>query len=132
MRVFEALDPMNLTAWTLTDDFELIVGGSKEPEGQFCLSWCPSKHLLPMMVVGCGKDHVAKVFRLDLNNHWLPFETLHGHTGLIRDIAWAPNMGRSYQLIATACSDGNVRIFHLIPQKVYSSLTYRMQKIYSQ
>jgi nucleoporin SEH1 len=32
---------------------------------------------------------------------------------MVTDVAWAPNMGRSYQLIATASKDGIVRIFKL-------------------
>ncbi|KAJ3306228.1 epoxide hydrolase, soluble (sEH) [Kappamyces sp. JEL0829] len=114
LRIYEAMDPMNVSSWALTDDFEISAAG-REPEGQFCLSWCPSRLLPPMLVVGCGKEHSAKIFRLDGQNHWLPFEILPNHGGIVRDVAWAPNMGRSYQLIATACSDGNVRIFHLTP-----------------
>jgi nucleoporin SEH1 len=47
-----------------------------------------------MIAVGCGKEHVAKVFRTDAYHHWQPFEILNGHGGIIRDISWAPNMGR--------------------------------------
>ncbi|KAJ3274248.1 epoxide hydrolase, soluble (sEH) [Terramyces sp. JEL0728] len=114
LRIYEAQDPMNVQNW---DDFEITNSSTKEGEEQFCLAWCPSKYLPAMLVIGCGRDNIAKVFRVDANNHWQSYETLPGHGGIIRDVAWAPHMGRSFQLIATACSDGHVRIFQLTPIK---------------
>jgi nucleoporin SEH1 len=40
-------------------------------------------------------------------------ESLAGHGDIVTDVCWAPNMGRSFELIATACRDGHVRIFKL-------------------
>jgi nucleoporin SEH1 len=40
-------------------------------------------------------------------------ETLVGHKGPVHDIAWAPNLGRSYHLIATASKDHTVRIWQI-------------------
>jgi nucleoporin SEH1 len=68
-----------------------------------------------MLAIGCGKEHVAKIYRQDLQSRWQACEVLSGHGGVVRDVAWAPVMGRSYHLLATACSDGHVRIFHLNP-----------------
>lgn len=36
-----------------------------------------------------------------------------GHRGLVRDVAWAPGNIRGYDIIATACQDGFVRVFRL-------------------
>lgn len=36
-----------------------------------------------------------------------------GHHGLVRDIAWAPGNFRGYDIIATACQDGYVRVVRL-------------------
>ncbi|CAK7227048.1 hypothetical protein SCUCBS95973_006407 [Sporothrix curviconia] len=36
-----------------------------------------------------------------------------GHRGLVRDIAWAPGNFRGYDIIATACQDGYVRVVRL-------------------
>ena len=53
IRIYEAMDPMNLNNWTLTDTFEIGGGNNlKEPDGQYCLSWCTSKFHPPMLVVG--------------------------------------------------------------------------------
>ncbi|KAJ2999908.1 epoxide hydrolase, soluble (sEH) [Globomyces sp. JEL0801] len=98
------------------DDFEIVSGGSKESEARFCLSWCPSRFQPQMLAIGCGKENNVKIFRVDAQNNWSAYESLGGHTGIVRDVAWAPSCGRSYQLIATACSDGHVRIFQLTPK----------------
>lgn len=39
--------------------------------------------------------------------------TLTGHKGPIHDVAWAPNLGRSFYLIATASKDHTVRIWQI-------------------
>lgn len=36
-----------------------------------------------------------------------------GHRGLVRDVAWADGNIRGYDIIATACSDGFVRVWRL-------------------
>ncbi|KAK3292220.1 WD40-repeat-containing domain protein [Chaetomium fimeti] len=35
------------------------------------------------------------------------------HRGLVRDVAWAPGNIRGYDIVATACQDGWVRVFRL-------------------
>jgi nucleoporin SEH1 len=35
------------------------------------------------------------------------------HRGLVRDVAWAPGNIRGYDIVATACQDGLVRVFRL-------------------
>ena len=40
-------------------------------------------------------------------------ESLASHGNFVYDVAWAPNMGRSYELIATASKDFHVRIFKI-------------------
>ena len=36
-----------------------------------------------------------------------------GHGGLVRDVAWAPGSYRGYDMVATACQDGYVRVFRV-------------------
>ncbi len=38
---------------------------------------------------------------------------IHGHRGLVRDVAWAPGNIRGYDVVATACQDGFVRVVRL-------------------
>ena len=90
--------------------------GGREKETEYCLDWCPSRMQPAMMVVGCGREHVCKIYHYDdATRRWVPREHLRGHEDTIHDIAWAPSCGRSYQLIATACKDKRVRIFKLTP-----------------
>ena len=48
-----------------------------------------------------------------MQNQWQQSEQLPGHTSPVRCCKWAPSLGRSYQLIATCCNDGSVRIYEL-------------------
>ncbi|KAJ8103054.1 WD40-repeat-containing domain protein [Lipomyces tetrasporus] len=54
-----------------------------------------------------------------------PAEELAGHTDIVRDVAWASSagVGGRYELIATACKDGWVRIFKLTPQRTGTRTT---------
>ena len=38
---------------------------------------------------------------------------LKGHRGLVRDVAWAPGNIRGFDVVATACKDGFVRVFQV-------------------
>lgn len=117
LRIYEAMDIMNLLHWTLLEEIEVTSSG-KESDGHYCLSWSTSRFHQPMIVVGCGKDNTARIYRLDQHNKWQICEVLNGHQDIVHDVAWAPNVGRSYQLIATACKDGRVRIYKLSNEAV--------------
>ncbi|KAI8582256.1 hypothetical protein K450DRAFT_228091 [Umbelopsis ramanniana AG] len=171
VRIYEALEPTNLTQWPQMEEFEIssnasslnahsasagggtggstmatsafgsqapsalaggqgLAGGSagasgglqqagpnqgrnSDAGGSYCLSWCPNRCPAPMMVVGLGRENGARIFKHDGQNRWYPGEYLPGHEKEVHDVCWAPSMGRSYQLIATACKDHFVRIFKL-------------------
>lgn len=38
---------------------------------------------------------------------------LKGHKGLVRDVAWAPGNVRGFDVVATACKDGFIRVFQV-------------------
>ncbi|KAJ3379036.1 epoxide hydrolase, soluble (sEH) [Lobulomyces angularis] len=126
LRIFEAMDIINLSNWTLTDEFEVTNNlstntNNSHGENHYCFTWCHSRSLPPMLAVGCGKENVVKIFRMDLNNKWQAQEVLTGHNDLVLDVTWAPDMGRQSQLIGTACKDHYVRIFKLRQEKVKTS-----------
>ena len=50
---------------------------------------------------------------------------LAGHTGPVNDVCWAPNLGRTFNLIATASSDQHVKIWKLQPVHATSSPRHR-------
>lgn len=57
--------------------------------------------------------------------------TLPDHNGLIRSVSWAPPMGKSYHLIATACKDGYVRIFKLEEFKNENGVSFNISLLNS-
>jgi nucleoporin SEH1 len=130
VRIYEAMEAFNLSHWTLTEEFEVSAGGAgKEAEGNYCLSWCPSKFQPPQLAVGCGRDRTCKIFHMNQQGKWQAREELPGHGGVVHDVAWAPNVGRSYHLIATACKDHRVRIFKLTENPNDPERRYRVEMV---
>jgi nucleoporin SEH1 len=79
--------------------------------GLTCLSWSRSQFDDAMIVVGCASGSPQiwgynKSFR-----KWQLLIVLEGHTGPILDVSWAPKLGRSYHLIASASQDKTIRIW---------------------
>jgi nucleoporin SEH1 len=115
--IYEALDVMNLSDWTSGEFFEAfgLTTSRLEPSsgispGVRCLSWNPNKFDVPMLVVGGegGDDGCAQV-RVwkypEATRKWEFVCDLEGYGGQVNDVSWAPNMGRSYHLIASAGLD---------------------------
>jgi nucleoporin SEH1 len=107
VRIYEAIDVINLAHWPLMEEFEA------EKRGANSISWCSSPFERPMLAVG-SNETVAKVWEYnDKLRRWQVVARLDTHTGAVHDVAWAPNLGRSFHLIATASYDTCVRIFKL-------------------
>jgi len=121
--IYEAHDVtrLNLSDWTLEeyfDAFEPPRGSlpSSRNAGVRCLAWNPSKFDNPMIVAGSEStdDHSAlvRVWQFqEATRKWVMCCELEKHyradTGgcQVNDVDWAPNMGRSYHLIASAGQD---------------------------
>ncbi|ODV88534.1 hypothetical protein CANCADRAFT_27282 [Tortispora caseinolytica NRRL Y-17796] len=116
LRIYEAIEPHNLYYWSLV--FEKVVvpepEGAREADASYCLSWCGSKYAPEQLVVGSLSR--CYIFRKSSDDKYAQCEELPGHTGSLREVAWAPSMGRSFELVATACQDEKVRIFKLSPK----------------
>lgn len=82
------------------------------------VEYCPSRWGGEQLAVGAMD--LVRIYRQGSNGKYKATEELKGHKNLVRGIAWAPTMGRSYHLIATACKDGHVRIFKLTESKTHS------------
>lgn len=107
VRMYEAIDVMNLSHWPLQEEF------LADKEGVTCVSWNQSRFDVPMIVVG-GNSDVVKVWGYNNSyRRWQVVAELAGHSDAIHDVSWAPNMGRSYHLIATASKDRTVRVWKL-------------------
>ncbi|ETL25568.1 hypothetical protein L917_20462 [Phytophthora nicotianae] len=111
VRMYEAIDVMNLSHWPLQEEF------LADKDGATCVSWNKSRFDVPMIVVG-GNGEVAKVWGYNNSyRRWQVVAELVGHTDAIHDVCWAPNMGRSSHLLATASKDRTVRIWRLMIQE---------------
>lgn len=112
LRVYDALEPSDLRSWTLTSEVKVLpTPPASHLQSDFCLTWCPSRFSLEKIVV-CVLDQ-SLVYQRNKAGKLYVAAKLSGHNGLIRSVAWAPSIGRWYQLIATGCKDGKVRIFKL-------------------
>ena len=134
VRIYEALDTMNLNHWKLDGVIEAEVEDSAESEaggqqmnigdnlvsnenmGVSSLSWCTGRFEPATLVVGFSSGR-ASVYRYDDGaRSWLEAIRLPNHAtanGVPRgvlDVAWAPNVGRSYHLIATCGKDNRLKV----------------------
>lgn len=72
LRIYEAMDVINLAHWTLMEDVEIggnaATGGGgggggmyKEKDTEYCISWCKGRFQPAQIAVGCGRENVVKV-----------------------------------------------------------------------
>lgn len=108
VRIFVAEDVMNLEHWTMSEKF----AAGKPKEEATCISWNTSRFDPPMLVVGSGQSSKVWVKNENLRT-WQVLVELSKHNGTVNDVCWAPNLGRSYHLIATASSDTKIKIWKL-------------------
>ena len=117
LRIYESADPSDLSQWVLIDEISILKNPvANHLQSDFSLSWCPSKFSTEKFLVS-ALDQGYIYYRNETTNKFVQGLVLPEHKGLIRSVSWAPTMGRSYHLIATACKDGYVRIFKLTEKK---------------
>lgn len=108
IRIYEAPDIMNLSQWTLSYDVTC-----KAPLS--CLTWNQSMYRLHSPMIAAGSDEVQgigsnnpRVFLFEYsssgNGKWAKTESINV-TDPVHDIAFAPNVGRSYHILAVASKD---------------------------
>lgn len=118
---------MNLSQWSLQQEITLKMPVS-------CLSWNPSFSRLhpPMLAVGSDDTNVAsggKVFLFEYSessHRWSKAETISTIVDPVHDIAFAPNLGRSYHILGIASKD--VRIVILRPPQYVTTLNLMKSK----
>jgi nucleoporin SEH1 len=118
VRVYEAIDIMNLAQWILTATLTVYsnttaaassgptappaaaTSRSQSTWGVVSVSWCTGRFEQPSFVVG-GAQHLAIYRYSDAARSWLAVATLPS-TYDVLDVAWCPNVGRRYHYIAAA------------------------------
>ncbi|KAL3800876.1 hypothetical protein ACHAW5_002027 [Stephanodiscus triporus] len=159
VRVYEALDTMNLNHWKLEAEVEENVDGgggvvddagaataggrgrgaaggggdgstssfssSNENLGVSSLSWCNGRFEPATLVVGYSSGRVSVIRYDDGRRTWLEVMRLPGHAiagpssggrtiprGVL-DVSWAPNVGRSFHLIASCGKDDRLQVHRI-------------------
>lgn len=144
VRIYEAIDSMNLNHWKLEAEIEESIeedggdgsrshgGGSQghhhtaaenassnENMGASCLSWCTGRFEPATLVVGYSSGRVSVIRYDDDKRSWLEIIRLPGHAtsrGVPRgvlDVSWAPNVGRSFHLIASCGKDNHLKVHRI-------------------
>lgn len=111
MRVYEAPDIMNLSQWTMKDEFNCKMACSS-------ITWNQSRIHAPMLAVGCddANNPTPKVLIYDYNERsrkWSKIDVVASATDPVYDLAFAPYIGRSYHLLGIASK--NVQIVTIKP-----------------
>ncbi|ORX67144.1 WD40 repeat-like protein [Linderina pennispora] len=100
VRFYSPTEAVSLRNWTATDS-----------DGPLCVSWCKSRFSAPNMIVVAGsKGNRVRVFQL-IAMRCVEVLEIDKYDAHVLDVDWAPSMGRSFHLIATACADGHIRIY---------------------
>eukprot|EP01130_Rhizamoeba_saxonica_P009652 TRINITY_DN3936_c0_g1_i1.p1 TRINITY_DN3936_c0_g1~~TRINITY_DN3936_c0_g1_i1.p1 ORF type:complete len:309 (-),score=71.24 TRINITY_DN3936_c0_g1_i1:1586-2512(-) len=110
VRIYNSIDMANLQQWPLSGSFEVErYGGVK------CLSWNTSPFEdSAKIVVGTTNECTIQIWEyIESQNRWTIVKKLIGHEGPIRDVAWAPHIGRSYHVIASSSEDKTIKIWNV-------------------
>ncbi|KAH3903401.1 Seh1p SCDLUD_001036 [Saccharomycodes ludwigii] len=123
LRIYDALEPSDLKSWTITSELKVLATPpASHLQSDFELVWCPSR-FYQETIVCCALDQ-GLIYQRNKEGKLFLAATLPGHKGLIRSVSWAPSIGRTYQLVATGCKDGNVRIFKITDHNKYIASNY--------
>jgi len=107
VRIYEAVDVTNLTQWSIREHFNV----QKKINS---ISWNMNPFdLKPRIVVGTDDPDVFIYEYNDNQRTWSLIKILKGHNGPINDVSWAPQMGKTKHLIASASKDKSIRIWSL-------------------
>ncbi|KAL3470639.1 WD40-repeat-containing domain protein [Aspergillus californicus] len=135
LRVMEPSSPDSLADWQTVDEFRVCTAPQRGEETSFRVQFhhdpadithsiLPSWDRKSLSLVVAAMDSV-KIYRTDANRRFYHAIELTGHGGLVRDISWANGSVRGYDLIASGCKDGFVRVF-----EVYTSLSSNSAREY--
>jgi nucleoporin SEH1 len=134
LTVYENEEPENMTSWTQIDQFLVCEKPARGEEVSFKVSFDPNlepcyqairegvpRDSLGIIVAGMN---TARIWRTKVISHDVSLGSgssrefyraadLPDHKGLVRDVAWAAGSIRGYDICATACKDGMVRVFEV-------------------
>jgi len=119
VRIYEAVDVSNLSQWMLMHSIR-VEEDDQNVQGLFlgvsCLDWSTGRFEAPALVVGGCSGNVTIYRYSDLSQCWGAYMKLEGHFSSrpgVLDVAWSPNVGRSYHLISSCGRDRVLRLHRL-------------------
>jgi nucleoporin SEH1 len=134
LTVYENEQPENLADYTQMDEFTVCPRPARGEETAFRVRFDPNPDVcytalragVPTDALGLvvAAMDTVKIYRTrdtvtaslgvtEAAKEFYLAAEISGHRGLVRDVAWAPGNIRGYDIIATACQDGYVRVFSL-------------------
>ncbi|GAB2296621.1 epoxide hydrolase, soluble (sEH) [Dionaea muscipula] len=126
VRVYELQDPLELANWQLQAEFQNVIDSVSKFGKASCssasVSWIPQRtnNQLLSFVLGYNSNiaqlNSSKVWEFDqAHQRWLPVAELAspGDNGdQVYAVAWAPNIGRPYEIVAVASQKG-IALWHV-------------------
>jgi nucleoporin SEH1 len=98
VRIYEAVDIMNLAQWPLAATLQSFQGEG-DKQGCTSISWCTGRFEPPTLVA--GGSHLIVYRYSETARAWKPILDIPEPANVL-DVAWAPNVGRRYHYIASA------------------------------
>jgi nucleoporin SEH1 len=134
LEVWENEEPENMDSWVEIDKFIVCDKPARGEEVAFKVMFDPNlepcyaairqgvqRDALGVVVASINKatiwrtkevQHAVSLGATSNKEFYLAAE-LKGHRGLVRDVAWAPGSIRGFDVVATACKDGFVRVYQV-------------------
>lgn len=134
VHVYENEEPENVESWTEMDYFRVCEKPARGDETSFKVAFDPNlepcyaalrqgvqRDSLALVVASMNKVTIWRTKEVNHNvslgssttKEFYMATDLKGHRGLVRDVAWAPGNIRGFDIVATACKDGFVRVFEI-------------------
>lgn len=131
LTVYENDMSENLADWNQMDEFSVCDKPARGDETSFCVRFDPNPDpcytalragmptdTLGLVVAAMDAVKIYRTRDVVIHAYGVPstkkefYEaaTVPGHRSLVRDVAWAPGNFRGYDMIASACMDGYVRV----------------------
>lgn len=124
LTVLEPVNPDSLNEWQQVDQFRVCLEPARGQETSFKLQYhkdpvdytklsvLPSWDSRSLSLVIAAMDCVH-IYCSGANRKFHHAIELSGHGGLVRDVSWATGSVRGFDLVASGCKDGIVRIWEV-------------------
>jgi nucleoporin SEH1 len=134
LTVYENEEPESLDGWAELDTVAVCERPARGEEASFKVAFDPNlepcynairqgvqRDSLAVIVASMNRasvwrtkeiSHTVSLGSSTTKEFYLAAE-LRGHRGLVRDVAWATGNIRGFDIVATACKDGFVRVFQI-------------------